>query len=208
MDKLLVISVEYIFAVVKGSLSAKRPHFMVARFLVLVYKRTSMVDDTAWLPDYVSTMRFVSTGSQWLVLHVCVQHHGNTPVYINQPVTLEWRADTTDETHADAMNNIGAVLSALPPLDRARVAETFGLLRQAPEAFKMLARAGSRGSNDVNIEAVDSAVEGLYRRTLEAESTHRWALNNLGLHLHWRSRNEEVRCYCCRRKRARKLYES
>lgn len=90
------------------------------------------------------------------------------------------------------MNNIGAVLSALPPLNRTRVAEAFGLLQQAPETFKILAPAGNSGSTVVNIEAVDSAVEGFFRRTLEAESTHRWALNNLGLHLHRRSRNDEV----------------
>lgn len=114
-------------------------------------------------------------------------------VCINPYVILEWRAGTTDETHADAMNNIGAVISALPPPDRIRVAEAFGLLQHAPEAFRIMALAGNNGSAGVNIEAVDSAVEGLFRRTLEAESTHRWALNNLGLHLHWRSRNEEVR---------------
>lgn len=90
------------------------------------------------------------------------------------------------------MNNIGAVLSALPSVDRIRVAEALGFLMQAPEAFQTLARAGNSGPTDVNIEAVDSAVEGLFRRTLEVEGTHRWALNNLGLHLHWRSRNEEV----------------
>lgn len=91
------------------------------------------------------------------------------------------------------MNNIGAVLSALPPPDRTRVAGALGLLQHAPEAFKILALAGNSGSTGVSIEVVDSTVEGLFRRTLEAESTHRWALNNLGLHLHWRSRNEEVR---------------
>ena len=189
---------------VTGAVPFPCPHFIAARFLVLVYKRTSMVDDTAWLPD--SAMRFFPLEPRGL----CVQQwkHPSVSKSASTYVTIEWRAGTTDETHADAMNNIGAVLSALPPLDRARVAKTFGVLRQAPEALKMLAQAGSRGSNDVNIEAVDSAVEGLYRRTLQAESTHRWALNNLGLHLHWRSRNEEVRCYCCRGKRTRKLYES
>lgn len=92
------------------------------------------------------------------------------------------------------MNNIGTVLSALPPVNRTRVADAFGFARLVPERKKPLPREGNDGgsTNDFDIEAVDSVVEGLFRAALEVDGAHRWALNNLGLHLHRRSRNEEV----------------
>lgn len=54
-------------------------------------------------------------------------------------------------------------------------------------------RAPEGTSVDDDIVAVDKAVMDLFLRALELEPTHRWALINLGLHLHARSRNDEVR---------------
>lgn len=76
------------------------------------------------------------------------------------------------------------------------MAEAIGLLRAADEPDEVPVENGpSSGRVDakVSTDAVDRAVEGLFVRALELEETHRWALNNLGLHLHARSRNDEVR---------------
>ncbi len=88
----------------------------------------------------------------------------------------------------DAINNLGTALTNLAPADRTRVAESFGLLR-LPIGQDKSSEGGTAG--DVN--AVDKMVEHLFRKALEVEPTHRWALNNLGLHLHARSRDDEVR---------------
>lgn len=53
--------------------------------------------------------------------------------------------------------------------------------------------SSARVDGKINTDAVDRAIEGLFVRALEIEANHRWALNNLGLHLHARSRNQEVR---------------
>lgn len=76
------------------------------------------------------------------------------------------------------------------------MAEAIGLLQAAEEQDRVSAGKGaSSGRIDAisDTDAVDRAVEGLFLRALELEATHRWALNNLGLHLHARSRNDEVR---------------
>lgn len=81
------------------------------------------------------------------------------------------------------------------------MAEVLGLVQPpfSSEKDGSVIRDGSsngRGANlapDVDIDAVDMVVEGLFRRTLEVDGSHRWALNNLGLHLHSHGRNAEVR---------------
>lgn len=98
-----------------------------------------------------------------------------------------------DPTHTDAMNNIGAVLSALPLPDRKRVAGSLGLFPPPPEKNESTGQSSSSETMDMDIGALDQMVEGFFRRTLEVESSHRWALNNLGLHLHAHGRNNEVR---------------
>lgn len=45
---------------------------------------------------------------------------------------------------------------------------------------------------EIDISVADAVVENLFRRTLELDSAHRWAQNNLGLHLHSHGRDEEV----------------
>lgn len=89
----------------------------------------------------------------------------------------------------DAINNLGTALTNLAPTDRTRVAESFGLLR-LPIGQD---RSSARGTAGTDVDAIDKMVEDLFRKALEVEPTHRWALNNLGLHLHARSRDDEVR---------------
>ncbi|CAM9226433.1 unnamed protein product [Hapterophycus canaliculatus] len=101
-----------------------------------------------------------------------------------------------DPTHADATNNIGTALIALSPADRARVAEGARLLPLASEKKKRArARDGTIDSPvDTNPDTDDigEVIECLFRQALELDPTHRWALNNLGLHLHDRDRNDEA----------------
>lgn len=94
-----------------------------------------------------------------------------------------------DPTHVDAINNLGAALTSLAPADRTRLAKTTGLF-QLPEEPT---RASEGKSVDPDISEVDEVMADLFRQALELEPTHRWALINLGLHLHARSRNDEVR---------------
>lgn len=96
------------------------------------------------------------------------------------------RLPRKDPAHVDAINNLGAALSSLAPTDRSRLARTIGLL-QPPEEH-----SGASARIDTDVGAVDRVVEDLYLKALELEPTHRWALINLGLHLHARSRNDEV----------------
>eukprot|EP00903_Cladosiphon_okamuranus_P013259 g12363.t1 len=98
-----------------------------------------------------------------------------------------------DPTHVDAINNLGAALTSLAPADRTRLAKTVGLLQLPQEENR--APEGERVVADVAaLERVvaDRVVAGLFRRALELEPTHRWALVNLGLHLHARGRNDEA----------------
>lgn len=101
-----------------------------------------------------------------------------------------------DSTHVDATNNIGAALTALPRADRTRVVQAFGLLPPVSEE-RDRASAWEDARGPVNREAesygVNSVIESFFRRALDLDAKHRWALNNLGLHLHAGSRNDEVR---------------
>lgn len=63
----------------------------------------------------------------------------------------------------------------------------------APERKKGERTTGSPVDTNPDTDLVDEVIEGLFRRSLQLESTHRWALNNLGLHLHARNRDDEVR---------------
>ena len=87
------------------------------------------------------------------------------------------------------MNNLGTELTNLAPADRTRLAKSFDLL-QLPIGQDR-SRASEKAGAGIN--AVDEMVEGLFRKALEVDPSHRWALNNLGLHLHARSRDDEVR---------------
>lgn len=77
------------------------------------------------------------------------------------------------------------------------MAEGIGLLQVADELdiVSSVENGPSRERVDAKFDtdAVDRAVEGIFVRALDLDATHRWALNNLGLHLHARSRNDEVR---------------
>lgn len=120
---------------------------------------------------------------------------------MRQAITPCSPAANADPAHPDATNNIAAVLTNLPPSNRARTAEALGLLQPSVSSVKDGGDIRDGGSNgkgvnlapDVDIDAVDMVVEGLLRRTLELDGSHRWALNNLGLHLHSHGRNSEVR---------------
>lgn len=94
-----------------------------------------------------------------------------------------------DPTHVDANNNLGAALTSLETADRTRLAKITGLLELPGKQNRP--HEGKRV--DADIGAVDKVMEDLFLRALELEPTHRWALVNLGLHLHARSRNDEVR---------------
>lgn len=98
-----------------------------------------------------------------------------------------------DPAHTDATNNIASVLSSLVPADRVRVANALGLM---PPNTLQKQHTTTRGEiahvRKQDIDAADRVTEALFRRTLEVDPTHRWAHNNLGLHLHYRGRNAEV----------------
>lgn len=86
------------------------------------------------------------------------------------------------------MNNIGAVLTALTPDDRVETVRVSGLL---PTLIRDDER-NPRTTVRENIALVDEMVEGLFRKALEIDGSHRWALNNLGLHMHSHGRDGEV----------------
>lgn len=86
------------------------------------------------------------------------------------------------------MNNIGAVLTALPPDDRVRIAKASGLVPTLSRDNESNPRMTVRES----VALVDEMVERLFHKTLEIDGSHRWALNNLGLHMHSHGRDGEV----------------
>ncbi|CAM9712143.1 unnamed protein product, partial [Ectocarpus sp. 13 AM-2016] len=112
-------------------------------------------------------------------------------------VSLYAAALRADATHADATNNIGAALTALPRSDRTRVAEASGFL--PPVAEKEHGKTqewegATRGpvKSETETFRVDQVIENFFRRALDLDAEHRWALNNLGLHLHAGSRDDEA----------------
>ncbi|CAN0203505.1 unnamed protein product, partial [Ectocarpus fasciculatus] len=111
-------------------------------------------------------------------------------------VSLYAAALRADSTHVDATNNIGAALTALPRADRTRVAQAFGFLPPVTEEGGRAPAWEDTARGPVNSETesygVNSVIESFYRRALDLDAKHRWALNNLGLHLHVGSRNDEA----------------
>ncbi|CAM9596349.1 unnamed protein product [Ectocarpus sp. 4 AP-2014] len=112
-------------------------------------------------------------------------------------VSLYAAALRADATHADATNNIGAALTALPRSDRARVAEASGFLPPVAEEEQSRAQeweGATRGpvKSETETYRVDQVIESFFRRALDLDAKHRWALNNLGLHLHAGSRDDEA----------------
>lgn len=103
----------------------------------------------------------------------------------------------TDATHVDATNNIGAALTALPRSDRTRVAEVAGFLTPVAEEHGRAQEWEGATRRPVKSETepygVDQVIERFFRRALDLDAKHRWALNNLGLHLHAGRRDDEVR---------------
>ena len=99
-----------------------------------------------------------------------------------------------DAAHADLINNIGVVLTHLPPKSRVRVAKAHGLWPTTAEQHEALIiqHVDNFRAADLDVAVVDGLVESLFRKTLEIDSCHRWALNNLGLHLHSHGRDNEV----------------
>lgn len=93
-----------------------------------------------------------------------------------------------DADHADATNNIGAVLTALPPDDRVKIAKASGLL----PTLSRDSESNHRKTMWDNVALVDEMVERLFHKTLQIDGSHRWALNNLGLHMHSHGRDGEV----------------
>lgn len=93
------------------------------------------------------------------------------------------------------MNNIGAVLMALPGRECTQVVEELGFIlpgsKQNDDTASTLTKAAT-GVNVDNSNPADVAIEGIFRRVLEVESSHRWGMVNLGLHLHSLGRNEDV----------------
>ncbi|CAM9440178.1 unnamed protein product, partial [Discosporangium mesarthrocarpum] len=79
------------------------------------------------------------------------------------------KALRADSKHVDATNNLAKALSDLSPEERVRVASDLGL------------RVSRTGSVQ---DAAAYVVEALYLKALEVDPSHRWALNNLGLHFH------------------------
>lgn len=113
--------------------------------------------------------------------------HPRDPIHFRLP------RSRADAAHADATNNIGAVLTTLSPENCKQVIEHLGLMPPTLEKDKYPAWSGEgNGTAEINVDAVDAIIEGLFRRALELENSHRWALNNLGLHLHLHGRNNEV----------------
>lgn len=79
---------------------------------------------------------------------------------------------------------------ALAPAQRVEIAATLGLMPST--LAKELGATIDGHVLDHYVRESEEVIELLYRRTLKIDPSHRWGLNNLGLHLHARDRNGEV----------------